>query len=67
MATLMIITVSATDEVRDDLLNMVRDHLCDEVQFVELGCLSSIAESTVEVSKWDALEYCRMRRKGVEG
>ena len=36
MAMLMILTVSAADEVRDNLQNVVRGHLRGEVQFFEL-------------------------------
>ncbi|OCT49043.1 hypothetical protein CLCR_04721 [Cladophialophora carrionii] len=32
----MLVTVSATDEVRDNLRQVVRDHLSEEVQFFEL-------------------------------
>jgi hypothetical protein len=33
---LMILEVSATDDIRDELRDMVRDHLADEVSFFNL-------------------------------
>ncbi len=33
---MILLTVSANDEVRDDLRNVVRGHLCGQVQFFEL-------------------------------
>jgi hypothetical protein len=35
-AMLIILPVSATDDIRDELRDLVRDHLGDEVKFFEL-------------------------------